>query len=167
MIELLDRLGIAELRSRHIRDLSGGQQQRVFLARALIRRPELLLLDEPTSGVDVKTRQEILSLLQGLNESGIGVLLATHDLNSVATTLPHLVCVNGRIVAEGSPADVFTPDVLRQTFGSNMVVFHHDGALLTADAPLEEVDRQHHAHLHHGPAHEGAWSPPRATGGSF
>ena len=81
---VLERLGIAEYARRHIRDLSGGQQQRAFLARALIRRPELLLLDEPTSGADIKTRHEVPHLLHDLNREGIAVLLTTHDLNSVA-----------------------------------------------------------------------------------
>ena len=111
MEALLERLGIAELAGRHIRALSGGQQQRVFLARALLRRPDLLLLDEPTSGVDVATRQEILALLRELNDDGITVVLTTHDLNAVAATLPLLVCVNRRVIAQGSPADVFTPEV--------------------------------------------------------
>src|SRR5205814_3148889 len=90
MEELLEQLGIADLAHRHIRALSGGQQQRVFLARALIRRPDLLLLDEPTSGVDVRTRQEILELLGELNRDGIGLLLTTHDLNAVAALRPEL-----------------------------------------------------------------------------
>lgn len=151
--ELLDQLGIADLARRHIRDLSGGQQQRVFLARALVRRPELLLLDEPTSGVDVRTRQEILRLVRDLNGQGVTVVLATHDLNAVATTLPRLICVNGRIVADGRAEEVFTPAVLRATFGSEMVVFSHDGVLLTADVPAHAVEHPHHVHLHHGPAH--------------
>jgi ABC-type Mn2+/Zn2+ transport system ATPase subunit len=153
MQALLERLGIAELAGRHIRALSGGQQQRVFLARALIRRPALLLLDEPTSGVDVRTRQEILALLRELNDDGIGIVLTTHDLNSVAALLPELVCVNRRVIAQGPPRQVFTPEVLRATFGSEMIVFEHDGLLLTADASAHGVDHVHHAHLHHGPPH--------------
>ena len=156
LADLLDRLGIGELRDRHIRTLSGGQQQRVFLARALIRRPELLVLDEPTSGVDVRTRQEILALLRSLNDDGIAVLLTTHDLNAVAAVLPRLVCVNRRVVADGPPDEVLRPAVLRATFGSDMVVFRHNGQLLTADAPPHGVEHVHHAHLHHGPAHDEA-----------
>ncbi len=150
---MLERLGIADLRDRHIRALSGGQQQRVFLARALIRRPELLVLDEPTAGADVRTRQEILSLLRELNDDGISVVLTTHDLNSVAATLPEVVCLNHRVVAAGPPADVFTPEVLRATFSSDMVVFRHEGALLVADAPAHFADHPHHAHVHHGADH--------------
>ena len=153
MEELLERLGIGELRHRHLRALSGGQQQRVFLARALIRRPDLLLLDEPTSGIDVRTRQEILDLLQELNASGVGIVLTTHDLNSVAALLPELVCLNRTVVAAGTPAEVFLPEVLRATFGSEMIVFEHDGLLLTADAPSHGPMHRHHVHVHHGPPH--------------
>ncbi len=154
MQALLERLGIGDLAHRHIRALSGGQQQRVFLARALLRGPDLLLVDEPTSGLDVATRQEILSLLRELNGEGITVVLTTHDLNGVAATLPELVCVNRRVVAQGAPADVFTPGVLRATFGSDMVVLSHDGLLLAADAPAHGDAHAHHAHIHHGPPHE-------------
>lgn len=150
---LLERLGIAALARRQIRELSGGQQQRVFLARALIRRPSLLLLDEPTSGVDVRTRHEVLGLLRSLNDDGVTVVLTTHDLNAVAATLPDLVCINRRVVAHGPPEAVLRPDVLRETFGSDMVVFEHDGMLLTADAPVHGPEHVHHGHLHHGPPH--------------
>jgi zinc/manganese transport system ATP-binding protein len=125
----------------------------VFLARALIRRPDLLLLDEPTAGVDVRTRQEILALLRELNDDGIGVVLTTHDLNSVAAVLPEVVCVNRRVVAQGPPGAVLTPDVLRATFESEMIVFRHEGALVVADAPAHFADHPHHAHLHHGADH--------------
>src|SRR3954454_13787772 len=118
----LDELGIGAFAHRHIRNLSGGQQQRAFIARALLRKPELLLLDEPTSGVDVATRHDILHLLHSLNHEGIAIVITTHDLNAVAAHLPNLVCVNGRIVAEGSPEDVLTTGILRELYGAEMVV---------------------------------------------
>jgi zinc/manganese transport system ATP-binding protein/zinc transport system ATP-binding protein len=133
---ILERLGLAGLGRRHIRDLSGGQQQRVFLARALIGQPRLLVLDEPTASVDVKTRDDILHLLADLNRQGVTVVLSTHELNAVAAHLPWVVCVNGGIVAQGSPIDVFTPATLSQTFGAEMRVVYDEetGGLLVAEA---------------------------------
>ena len=131
--DLLDRLGIEGCAKRHIRDLSGGQQQRAFLARALIRSPELLLLDEPTSGADIKTRHEILHLLADLNSEGITVLLTTHDLNSFAAHLPWIICLNQRIVAQGRPDDVFTPEILGRTYGAEMVVVRQADLILVSD----------------------------------
>jgi zinc/manganese transport system ATP-binding protein/zinc transport system ATP-binding protein len=135
MLHLLERLGIAEYRNKQIRNLSGGQQQRVFLARALIRNPRLLLLDEPTSGVDIKTRDDILHLLVELNRDGVTVILSTHEINAVAAHLPRVVCINRRIVADGRPGDVFTPGILRRTYGGDMLVVRQDGLTLVADSP--------------------------------
>jgi zinc/manganese transport system ATP-binding protein/zinc transport system ATP-binding protein len=135
MRALLERLGIAEYRRSHIRNLSGGQQQRVFLARALIRNPRLLLLDEPTSGIDIKTRDDILHLLVELNREGVTVILSTHEINAVAAHLPRVVCINRGIVADGRPADVFTPAILRRTYGGEMLVVRQDGLTLVADSP--------------------------------
>jgi ABC-type Mn2+/Zn2+ transport system ATPase subunit len=130
---VLDRLGIGGLGHRHIRELSGGQQQRMFLARALMRDPQLLLMDEPTSGVDVSTRHDMLHLLADLHEDGVAIVLTTHDLNGMAAHLPHLVCINHRIVGEGTPRDVLTPDVLEQTFGARMEVLEHLGMRVVVD----------------------------------
>jgi ABC-type Mn2+/Zn2+ transport system ATPase subunit len=132
--DVLARLGIADLARRHIRELSGGQQQRMFLARALLRRPALLLLDEPTSGVDVATRHEVLHLLSDLNREGLAVVLTTHDLNGMAAHLPHLVALQGRVVASGPPSEVIRPEVLEQTFGARMEVLQHLGLPVVVDA---------------------------------
>ena len=130
---VLERLGIDDLAERHIRQLSGGQQQRMFLARALLSEPQLLVLDEPTSGVDISTRHDMLHLLADLHEDGISIMLTTHDLNGMAAHLPHLVTVNGRIVAEGTPQEVITPDVLEQTFGARLEVLEHLGMPVVVD----------------------------------
>ena len=131
--DLLARLGIDDLAHRHIRDLSGGQQQRVFIARALLGEPELLLMDEPTSGVDAATRHEILHLLDDLHGSGLAIVLTTHDLNGMAAHLPHLVCLNTRIVGEGSPQEVLTDDILERTYGVGMEVLLHAGMPIVID----------------------------------
>ncbi len=131
--DVLDRLGIGELSHRHIRELSGGQQQRMFIARALLRRPNLLLMDEPTSGVDIGTRHEVLHLLGDLHREGIAIVLTTHDLNGMAAHLPHLVALHGRVIASGSPEEVITPPVLEQTFGARMEVLQHLGMQVVVD----------------------------------
>ena len=105
-LEVLERLGLGGLEHRHIRELSGGQQQRVFVARALFHKPELLVLDEPTSGVDVRTRHEVLHLLADLHDDGVSIALTTHDLNGLAAHLPRLVCMNTSVIADGAPIDV-------------------------------------------------------------
>lgn len=133
--EVLDRLGIGDLGGRHIRELSGGQQQRMFLARALIREPDLLLMDEPTSGVDVRTRHEILHLLAELNRAGMTMLLTTHDLNGIAAHLPTVVCLNRRIVGVGPPGEVLCSDVLEATYGARMDVLEHAGMPVVVDRP--------------------------------
>lgn len=131
--ELLERLDIAELAGRHIRDLSGGQQQRVFIARALLGRPQLLLMDEPTSGVDVRTRHEILHLLGDLHENGLAVVLTTHDLNGIAAHLPRLVCLNVEVIGDGAPREVLTADVLERTYGAPMDIIEHAGMPIVLD----------------------------------
>lgn len=133
--ETLERLGIGGLAGRHIRDLSGGQQQRVFLARALIGQPGIVLLDEPTASVDVRTRDEILHLLVDINLAGVTVVMTTHELNAVAAHLPWVVCVNGGVIAQGRPEDAFIAPVLTQTFGAPMRVLRdaQTGAILVAE----------------------------------
>lgn len=143
--ETMARLGIDNLGRRHIRELSGGQQQRVFLARALISGPKLLLLDEPTSGVDIRTRDEVLHLLDDLNHEGVAIVLSTHEINAVAAHLPQVVCLRERIIAAGPPSEVITPEVLKETYGAEMPVTEYEGMVLVAEAPHFFGQHHHHA----------------------
>jgi ABC-type Mn2+/Zn2+ transport system ATPase subunit len=149
---VLQRLGIGGLGDRQIRALSGGQQQRVFLARAMIAEPDLLLLDEPTSGVDIRTRDEVLHLLAELNAQGMTIVLTTHELNSVAAHLPWVVCVNRRVIAEGDPDVVFSKAVLDATYDADLRVVREDGHVLVADAAPHRV-RDALRHRHDGYEH--------------
>jgi zinc/manganese transport system ATP-binding protein/zinc transport system ATP-binding protein len=133
--EVMRRLGIDHLGGRQIRALSGGQQQRAFLGRALFSSPAMLLLDEPTAGVDIKTRDDILHLLDELNHEGVTIVMTTHEINAVAAHLPWVVCINGTVIAEGPPSDVYTSDILGRTYGAQMTVIHHDGMTLVAETP--------------------------------
>jgi ABC-type Mn2+/Zn2+ transport system ATPase subunit len=143
--DTLEQLGIGNLGHRHIRELSGGQQQRVFIARALLGEPDILFLDEPTSGVDVRTRHEVLHLLHHLNDDGLAIVLSTHDLNGIAAHLPQLLCLNVTVAGRGAPADVLTPQILEQVYGAPMDVLQHAGLTLVVDrptdAPLRVVER--------------------------
>jgi len=130
--ELLSRVGIEHVAHQPIGELSGGQQQRVFLARALVGEPELVLLDEPTSSSDLHVQHELLHLLADLNQQGLTILLSTHDLNSVATHLPWVMCFNHGLICQGQPIDVFTSHTLERTFGGEMVVFHQADRILIA-----------------------------------
>ncbi|HLI29054.1 MAG TPA: ABC transporter ATP-binding protein [Chloroflexota bacterium] len=132
---LLARLGLAGLERRHIRELSGGQQQRVFLARALFRQPRLLLLDEPTSGVDIRTRHEILHLLAELQAQGTTIVLSTHELNAVATHLPYLVCLNRTVIAHGPPSVVFRDEVLSRLYNAPLRVVREGDVAVVIDHP--------------------------------
>ncbi len=147
---VLDRLGIGDLGGRHIRELSGGQQQRVFLARALVADPQVLVLDEPTTGVDIKTRDEVLHLLGELNRDGVTIVLTTHELNAVAAHLPEVICINRSVVAHGPPETAFTPETLLRTYGAEMQVVRQNGLLLVADAAPHRLRDllHHHDHLH-------------------
>ena len=144
---LLDRLAIGHYAKRQIKMLSGGEQQRVFLARALVAEPKILILDEPTSGVDLKTQHAILHLLGEINRRGVSILLTTHDLNAVARHLPWVICFNKQIVAQGDPEEVFTSAVLSRTYESEMTVFRHGEVILVDDSPKAGQHFMRHSHV--------------------
>jgi zinc/manganese transport system ATP-binding protein/zinc transport system ATP-binding protein len=132
---IMERLNLAGLGKRHIRELSGGQQQAVFLARALMGEPDLILLDEPTAGLDIRSRDEVIHFLHEINHQGIAVVITAHDLNWVAAHLPWVVCLNRRVIAEGRPEEVFTSSVLQETYRGEIVVFVRDGMIMIAERP--------------------------------
>ncbi len=120
--DALERVGMSGFRHRQISQLSGGQQQRVFLARALAQGGRLLLLDEPLNGVDIKTQETIGELLEQVKRDGGTILMATHDMELAAAWCDRLIMVNHAIVAYGPPAEVLQPDILRSTYGGQVLV---------------------------------------------
>lgn len=132
---VMERLNLSGLGKRHIRELSGGQQQAVFLGRALLGEPDLILLDEPTAGIDIRSRDDVIHFLHEINHHGVAIVITAHDLNWVAAHLPWVICLNRRIVAEGQPQEVFTSSVLRETYRGEMVVFLHDGMIMIGERP--------------------------------
>jgi len=113
----IERVGLTELRDRQIGELSGGQKKRVFLARALAQQGSVLLLDEPFTGVDVKTENAIIDLLRALRDEGHLILVATHNLGSVPEFCDQVILINRTVLAAGPTATTFTQTNLEKTFG--------------------------------------------------
>jgi len=113
----LARVNMGALRRRQIGELSGGQKKRVFLARALAQESRVILLDEPFTGVDVKTEDQIIALLQELRREGRVMLVSTHNLGSVPDFCDRTILIKGTILAHGTTAEVFTQANLEQAFG--------------------------------------------------
>lgn len=124
-VAALNKVGIYELRNRPIARLSGGQRQRVFIARALVSSPELLLLDEPTTGVDLATSGSLYSLLKELKDEGVTIVLVSHDITIVAAYLDSLACLNRSLVAHGRPEEVAKSEALHEMYGCDVAFLHH------------------------------------------
>ena len=118
--EALDRVGMSEFADRQIGELSGGQKKRVFLARALAQDGQVILLDEPFTGVDVTTEDSIVALLKELRAEGRVMLVATHNLGSVPRFCDRAVLINRTVLAAGPTSEVFTEANLRRTFGGTL-----------------------------------------------
>jgi len=113
----LERVNMGPFRKRQIGELSGGQKKRIFLARALAQEGQVILLDEPFTGVDVQTEDQIMALLRDLRAEGKVILVSTHNLGSVPAFCDRTVLINRTILASGSTSDVFTQDNLQKAFG--------------------------------------------------
>lgn len=136
--EALGRVGMRDFRHRQIGELSGGQKKRVFLARALAQSGQIILLDEPFTGVDVKTEAAIITLLQELRDEGRTMLVSTHDLNTIPDFCDRCVLVKNTVLASGLLSETFTADNLARTF---------DGELQQRNAALlQKIAAQPGAH---------------------
>ncbi|MBL1404764.1 MAG: manganese/iron transporter ATP-binding protein [Hyphomicrobiales bacterium] len=113
----LQRVGMEEFRKRQIGELSGGQKKRVFLARALAQESQVILLDEPFTGVDVKTENAIIDLLAAMRNEGKVMLVSTHNLGSVPEFCDRTILINRTVLAHGLTSDIFTQENLEKTFG--------------------------------------------------
>lgn len=113
----LEQAGLMELRERPVGTLSGGQRQRVLVARALARRPRLLLLDEPFTGLDLPTTEQLLELFTGFVEAGMAVVMSTHNIAEAVHSCGRLVLFNNGIVADGSPQQLADPQPWAEAFG--------------------------------------------------
>ncbi|EJF91182.1 manganese/iron ABC transporter ATP-binding protein [Bartonella tamiae] len=121
--DALSRVNMLEFRKRQIGELSGGQKKRVFLARAIAQEARVILLDEPFTGVDVKTEDQIITLLKQMRDSGAVMLVSTHNLGSVPEFCDRTVLIKGTVLAYGLTSDVFTKKNLEETFGG--ALRHH------------------------------------------
>jgi manganese/iron transport system ATP-binding protein len=165
--ESLKRVSMWEFRDRQIGELSGGQKKRVFLARALAQGGRVILLDEPFTGVDVKTEDAIIALLQELRKAGCIIFVSTHNLGSVPEFCDQVVLINRTVLAYGPTAEVFTAQNLSKAFGGVLREFQfeqstiqeHDGRKVRVlsdderplvfgkDGHLEYMDREKHSEL--------------------
>jgi len=135
----LDRVGMQEFRTRQIGELSGGQRKRVFLARALAQDGQVILLDEPFTGVDVKTEEQIITLLREMKEEGRVMLVSTHNLGSVPEFCDRTILVKGTVLGYGLTEQVFTRDNLERAFGGVLRHFTLGGDALHEDGDTRQI----------------------------
>jgi manganese/iron transport system ATP-binding protein len=125
----LERVGMTDYRHRQISELSGGQRKRVFLARALAQEAQIMLLDEPFTGIDAKTEKEIMILLRELRNEGRTIVVCTHDLASIGMFCDEVALINRTVLAYGPLETTFTPENIAHAYGGvfNHLVFHRNG----------------------------------------
>lgn len=125
--DAMDRVGVSDFAERSIVTLSGGERQKVFIAKALAQQPQVLLLDEPVSALDIRHQLHILSLVRDLTRTGICAIAVLHDLNLAARFCDHIyMMADGEVVTNGTPGDVYTADTIARCYGVHAVVRHDD-----------------------------------------
>jgi len=123
VIAAMDATGVTELSGRHVDELSGGQRQRVWVAMVLAQQTPLMLLDEPTTFLDIAHQIELMELFTDLNEQGTTLVAVLHDLNQAARYATHLIAMkDGSVVAQGAPSEIVTASLVEEVFGLRCVV---------------------------------------------
>jgi manganese/iron transport system ATP-binding protein len=145
--QALETVGLSDLASRQIQQLSGGQQQRMFIAQALAQEAELMLMDEPLSGLDLPAQEGLLSLLDELRQRGVTVMVATHDLDQAGRFFDRLMLLNRRLIRFGTSEQVLQPENLRRAYAGRLRLVDSDGSLLALDDSCcdEGMDHEHPA----------------------
>ncbi|HYJ23721.1 MAG TPA: metal ABC transporter ATP-binding protein [Acidimicrobiia bacterium] len=141
--EAMRRMGISHLAGRHLRELSGGQRQRVLVAQGLAQEHELLLLDEPLTGLDLTSAQAIDNVIHDETQTGCTIVMTTHDL-AEAQVADHVVLLSGRVVASGAAEEVLTVENLTAAYGPNLL--HVEGERLFIDDPAHRPVPGRHDH---------------------
>ncbi len=139
----MDRMEISSLAERHLTELSGGQRQRVFVAQGLTQDHEMLLLDEPLTGLDITSAHAIDDVIHEEQAHGCTIVLTTHDLTA-AQVADYVVLMSGRVVAAGSPSEVLTEEHLRAAYGPSLI--HVEGTRLFLDDPIHRPTDPRHEH---------------------
>ncbi len=139
----MDRMEISDLADRHLTELSGGQRQRVFVAQGLTQDHEMLLLDEPLTGLDITSAHAIDDVIHEEQTHGCTIVLTTHDLTA-AQVADYVVLMSGRVVAAGTPDEVLTEEHLRDAYGPSLI--HVEGTRLFLDDPIHRPTDSRHEH---------------------
>lgn len=142
--EALDVVGLTHLSKRQIEELSGGQQQRMFIARALAQEAELMLMDEPITGLDVTSQEGIFRILRRLQEQGVTILVSMHDLNLAAERFDRILLLNKRLMGFGTPEEVFTTERLVEAYGGHLRLIEGDGSMIAVSDTCCEGDEHEH-----------------------
>ncbi len=170
----LDSTGAAHLLKREVRHLSGGEFQRVMLARAVARKPDFLVLDEPVQGVDFAGEIALYDLIKQVrDQTGCGILMVSHDLHMVMAATDQVICLNGHVCCQGTPETVAGSNAYKQLFGDRagalaLYQHHHDHQHLP-DGRVQHVDGSVTDNCHPGDGHhhDGKTSMKRVAHGSF
>ncbi|HZW05107.1 MAG TPA: metal ABC transporter ATP-binding protein [Anaerolineaceae bacterium] len=131
--EALAVVGLSELADRQISQLSGGQQQRMFIARALAQEAELMLMDEPLTGLDATAQADIFTILETLRRQGVTVMIALHDLDIAARRFDRVMLLNRRLIGVGAPEETFTTERLVEAYGGRMRLIPGGQGLVALD----------------------------------
>jgi ABC-type Mn2+/Zn2+ transport system ATPase subunit len=135
---------LSKLASRQISQLSGGQQQRMFIARALAQEAELMLMDEPLTGLDTPSQEGLLNLLDTLKNQNVTVMVATHDLDQAARHFDRILLLNHRMVSFGHPAEVLQTENLLNAYGGRLRSTTGENVLSVDDCCNEGEDEHNH-----------------------